>query len=99
MPVCAAHKASLDDGAPWMANPGTPMGALSDTTGSVEVTILMGQDLTQEPRVMDLGLSPTIGSEVGFSVNLVIDAPDGEQQVTFWLTEDQGRLLGSWLSE
>ncbi|WP_247827973.1 hypothetical protein [Arthrobacter antioxidans] len=99
VPVCAAHKTSLDDGAPWMANPGTATGALSGTTGSVDVTILMGQDLPQEPRVKDLGLSPTIGSEVGFSVSLVIDTPEGEQQVTFWLTEDQGRLLGSWLSE
>ncbi|WP_104164920.1 hypothetical protein [Arthrobacter sp. SX1312] len=99
VPVCAAHKARLDDGAPWTANPGTPTGALREAAGSVDVTILMGQDLPDEPRVKDLGLSPTIGSEIGFSVSLVIVTPEGEQQVTFWLTEDQGRLLGSWLSE
>ncbi len=82
-----------------MANPGTATGALSDTTGSADVTIFMDQDLPQEPRVKGIGLSPTIGSEIGFSVNLVIDTSKGEQQINFWLTEDQGRLLGSWLTE
>lgn len=99
VPVRAGHKTSLDNGAPWMANPGTATAALSETTGSVDVTISMDQDLPQEPRVKEIGISPTIGREIGFSVNLVIDTSEGEQQVNFWLTEDQGRLLGSWLTE
>jgi hypothetical protein len=75
-----------------MANPGTTTGALSATAASVEVTILMGTDLPSEPRVRDIDLSPTIGSEVGFSVNLSREGPDGRQQeVTFWMTEKQCR--------
>ncbi len=99
VPVCRGHKTSLEEGAHWMANPGTTTGALSATAGAVEVTILMGDDLPSEPQVREFGISPTIGSEVGFSVNVGIEGPDGQQQVTFWMTEEQGRLLGSWLTE
>ncbi len=99
VPVCPAHKTSLAEGTPWMANPGTTTGALTATAGSVEVTIFMGPDLPFEPRVREFGVSPTIGSEIGFSVNAGTEGLDGQQQeVTFWMTEEQGRLLGSWLT-
>lgn len=99
VPVCAEHKRSLDSGSPWMADPGHAVVALSDETGCADITILMGQDLPSEPRLKDFGVGPTIGNEVGFSVNLTIKDTDGEQQVAFWMTRGQGELLASWLSE
>ena len=99
VPVCATHKAALGAGAPWLANSGTSTGALSATEGSADVTIMMGDDLPSEPRVRELGVSPTIGSEIGFSVSLDIETRDGQQSVAFWLTEEQARRLGSWLTE
>lgn len=99
VPVCSRHKASLDAGERWVANPGTSMGTLGASEGSVAVTIMMGRDLPSEPRVREIGVSPTIGSEIGFSVNLSVETTDGQKPITFWLTEEQGRLLGSWLTE
>lgn len=74
------------------------MGTLGASEGSVDVTIMMGCDLPSEPRVREIGVSPTIGSEIGFSVNLGVESTDGQQPITFWLTEEQGRLLGAWLT-
>lgn len=33
------------------------------------------------------------------SVLRCLGAPDGQQSVEFWLTEEQARLLASWLTE
>ncbi|RJT75661.1 hypothetical protein D6T63_17745 [Arthrobacter cheniae] len=59
----------------------------------------MGQDLPTEPLVQSLGLSPTIGSESGYSIKAGLEASEGEQSISFWLTEEQGKRLGSWLTE
>lgn len=99
VPVCGAHKASLDAGARWLANPGTPTGELRAAEGSVDVTIMMGNDLPSGPRVREMGVSPTIGSEIGFSISLGLETQEGQQSVDFWLTEEQARRLGSWLTE
>ena len=82
-----------------MANSDTPVRALLAGTYAGPVTILMGQDLPTEPLVQSLGLSPTIGSESGFSINVGLETSEGEQSISFWLTEEQGKRLGSWLTE
>lgn len=97
VPVCAEHKASLDGGAPWRADPGHALVALRDPT--VDLTIFMGQDIPLEPRLGGFGLSPTIGSETGFSLDLTIDAADGQQRISFWMTKEEGTLLASWIAE
>ena len=83
----------------WMANSDTPVRALLAGTYAGPVTILMGQDLPTEPLVQSLGLSPTIGSESGFFIDVGLEAAEGEQPISFWLTEDQGKRLGFWLTE
>lgn len=99
VPVCGAHKKSLDAGARWLAHPGTSTGALRAAEGLVDVTIMMGDDLPSELRVRDMGVSPTIGSEIGFSISLGLETEEGQQSFDFWLNEEQARLLGSWLTE
>ncbi|MHA7240483.1 hypothetical protein [Arthrobacter sp. TMS1-12-1] len=99
VPVCSDHKTSLEAGARWMANPGTSTGALGASEGTADVTIMMGRDLPSEPRVQGISVSPTIGSEIGFSVTLSVETTDGQQPIAFWLSEEQGKLLGSWLTE
>lgn len=81
-----------------MANSDTPVRALLAGTYAGPVTILMGQDLPTEPLVQTLSLSPTIGSESGFSINVGTETAEGEQSISFWLTEEQGKRLGSWLT-
>lgn len=99
VPVCSGHKNQLDAGTRWMANSDTPVGALLGGTYAGPVTILMGQDLPTEPLVQSLGLTPTIGSESGYSLNVGLETSEGEQSISFWLTEEQGKRLGSWLIE
>lgn len=99
IPVCIDHKGSLDSGATWMMHPNTDLQTLSEKTGSADITILMGQDFPSWPRLVSFGLSPTIGKEVGYSVELTIETPEGQQKVTFWMTGEEGRKFGSWLTK
>lgn len=80
-------------------HPNTDLQTLSEKTGSADITILMGQDFPSWPRLVSFGLSPTIGKEVGYSVELTIETPEGQQKVTFWMTGEEGRKFGSWLTK
>lgn len=97
--VCSGHKDQLDAGTRWMADSDTPVRDLLAGTYVGPVTILMGQDLPNEPLVQSLGLSQTIGSESGFSIDVGFETSEGEQSISFWLAEEQGKQLGSWLTE
>jgi hypothetical protein len=99
VPVCLGHKDQLDAGTRWMANSDTPVGALLAGTYTGPVTILVGQDLPTEPPVQSLGLTPTIGSESGYSITVGFESSEGERSMSFRLTEEQGKRLGSWLTE
>lgn len=57
----------------------------------------MGADLPDRNRLTGFGVSPTLGDEIGFAVELNIDAPEGQQRVSFWMTEDVGRRLCAFL--
>ena len=82
-----------------MANADTPVNALLAGTYAGPVTMLMGQDLPIDPVVQSLGLSPTIGSESGYSITVGLETSEGERSISFRLTEEQGKRLGSWLTE
>lgn len=94
-PVYMDRKVSLDSGATWMAQPDTDLQTLSEKTGSADITILMGQDLPSWPRLTSFGSSPTIDTEIGYSVELTIESPEGQQMATFWMTMEEGQKIGS----
>lgn len=98
VPVCARHKVGLESGANWMVHGGIgsqPENGAQDSTG---ISLLMGADLPDYNRLVGFGVSRTIGHELGFAVELNIEAADGQQRVSFWTTEDVGRRLGSYLA-
>lgn len=97
VPVCSSHQEILNSGAPWMVNSDTDLKALREGTGSAEATILIGRDLPSHPRVTGIGLSPTLGNEVGLSVTITLDATDGQQQINFWLPEEQAKDFRSMI--
>ena len=49
-------------------------------------------------RLIGFGVSRTIGDEPGFTVELEIDAADGQQRVSFWTTENVVKRLGAFLA-
>lgn len=99
VPVCAGHKTVLESGARWMVHGGTVLPPEEDSEGSAGISLLMGGDLPDHNRVSGFGVGPTIGDEVGFALELVIEAADGQQRVSFWMTEDVGRRLGNFLAD
>ena len=98
VPVCVGHKTALESGARWMVHGGTGLPPEGGTEGSTGISILMGGDLPEHNRLIGFGVSRTIGDEPGFTVELDIDAADGQQRVSFWTTEDVGKRLGSFLA-
>jgi hypothetical protein len=98
VPVCAGHKAFLESGARWMVHGGTGLPPGEGSQESAGISILMGQDLPDHNRLTGFGVSRTIGNEPGFTVELDIDAADGQQRVSFWTTEDAGNRLGAFLA-
>jgi hypothetical protein len=97
VPVCVGHKAALESGARWMVHGGTGLPPESGTEGSAGISILMGEELPEHNRLISFGVSRTIGDEPGLTVELDIDAAEGQQWVSFWTTEDVG-TAGSPLS-
>lgn len=98
VPVCTGHKADLEGGAHWMVHGGTGLPPEDGAQESTGISLLMGADLPDRNRLTGFGVSPTIGDELGFAVKLNIDAADGQQRVSFWMTEDVGRRLGAFLA-
>jgi hypothetical protein len=98
VPVCAGHKAGLESGAHWMVHGGTGLPPENAPEGPAEISLLMGADIPDHNRLTGFGVSRTMGDELGFAVELDIDAADGQQRVSFWTTEDVGRRLGSFLT-
>lgn len=47
---------------------------------------------------MGFGVSRTIGDEPGFDIELDIETPEGQQQVSFWTKTDVGNRLGAFLT-
>lgn len=80
-----------------MVHPSAGVPIHSGMPEPAEVRILMGQDLPTE-RLVGFGVGRTIGDEPGFTVTLEIDTAEGQQQVSFWMTEDVGNRLGSFLA-
>lgn len=97
LPVCAGHKADLESGAHWMVHGGTGLsrGGPEESEG---ISILMGADLPDYNRLISFGISRTIGDELGFAVELDIEAVGGQQRVSFWITEEAGTRLGAFLA-
>lgn len=87
-PVCDGHRAALQQGASWMLHGGT---------GVEDPRILMGADLPQN-RMNGFGVSRTVGDVPGFAIEVNIETPEGQQQVSFWTTADVGKRLGSFLT-
>lgn len=98
VPVCTGHKEVLEGGAHWMVHGGTGLPAENGAQESAGISLLMGADLPDRNRLIGFGVSPTIGDELGFAVDLNIDAADGQQRVSFWMTEDVGKRLGAFLA-
>ena len=98
VPVCAAHKTALESGASWMVHGGTGFPTESRTPEPAEISILMGQNLPEQHRLMGFGVGRTIGNEPGITVTLDIATADGQQQVSLWMTEDIDNRLGSFLA-
>jgi hypothetical protein len=98
VPVCARHKAALESGAHWMVHWGTGLPPANGANESTGISLLMGADFPDYDRLIGFGVSPTIGGERGFAVELNIDAADGQQRVSFWATKDVGRRLGAFLA-
>lgn len=98
VPVCTGHKAVLEGGAHWMVHGGTALPPENGAQESTGISLLMGADLPDRNRLIGFGVSPTIGDELGFAVELNIDAADGQQRVSFWMAEDAGRRLGAFLA-
>jgi len=67
--------------------------------GSEGMRILMGRDRPEYNRVFSFGVSRVIGDESGFAVELDIDAGNGQQRFSFWLPEEAGKRLGSFLAD
>ena len=99
VPVCAGHKTVLESGARWMVHGGTVLPSAEDSEGSAGISLLMGGDLPDHNRMSGFGVGRTIGDEVGFEVELVIEAADGQQRISFWMAEDVGRRLGDFLAD
>jgi hypothetical protein len=60
---------------------------------------LLSREARPHNRLIGFGVSRTIGDEPGFTMELEIDAADGQQRVSFWTTENVGkRLVLSWLT-
>ena len=97
VPVCDGHKAVLESGARWMVHGGTGSPEGNGAEGSAGISIVIGADLPDH-RLTGYGVSRTIGDEPGFTVELDVDSPDGQQRVSFWTTEDVGRRLGAFLT-
>jgi hypothetical protein len=87
-PVCEPHLAALEQGASWMLHSGT---------GVEDPRIVMGEDLPDN-RLIGFGVSRTVGDVPGFSVEVNIETPEGQQQVSFWRSADIGKQLGSFLT-
>jgi hypothetical protein len=98
VPVCAGHKAVLEGGAHWMVHGGTGLPPENGVRESTGISLLTGADRPDRNRLIGFGVSPTIGDELGFAVELNIEAADGQQRVSFWMTEDVGRRLGAFLA-
>jgi hypothetical protein len=81
-----------------MVHGGTGFPTESRTPESAEIIILMGQELPEQHRLMGFGVGRTIGNEPGMTVTLDIETADGQQQVSFWMAEDIGNRLGSFLA-
>ncbi|MFE4227877.1 hypothetical protein ACFRJ8_08330 [Arthrobacter sp. NPDC056886] len=99
VPVCAGHKAVLASGARWMVNGGTGSPSDEGSEGAAGISILMGEDLPDHNRLIGFGVSRTIGDEPGFTVELDVDAADGQQLLSFWTTEDIGKRLGAFFAD
>lgn len=87
-PVCDPHLAALKQGASWMLHGGT---------GVEDPRILMGEDLPRN-RLNGFGVSQTVGDVPGFAVEVNIETPGGQKQVSFWTPADVGKQLGSLLT-
>jgi hypothetical protein len=44
------------------------------------------------------GVSRTVGDVPGFTIEVDIETPEGQQHVSFWTTADVGKRLGSFLT-
>ncbi|WP_219815714.1 hypothetical protein [Arthrobacter sp. SX1312] len=58
----------------------------------------MEEDIPSPPRLMSFDLSRTVGNEIGIAVDLTIETSDGPQEVTFWMSQEDGQLIGMWLA-
>ena len=96
-PVCELHRAALEQGASWMLHGGAGVQAESDTKQFEDPRILMGEDLPRN-RMNGFDVSRTIGDVPGFSIEVDIETPEGQQQVSFWTPADIGNKLGSFLT-
>jgi hypothetical protein len=83
--------AELESGARWMIDSGLGLPHESGMP-SVKLTLLMGQDLPEQ--LMGFGGSRTIGDEPGIHVTLHV----GQQEISFWTSEDVGNRLSSFLA-
>ena len=99
VPICGRHKVALDSGARWMVHGATVSTLGNGHEGSEGVRILMSGDLPEYNRVFSFGVSRIIGDESGFALELDIDAGHGQQRFSFWLPEEAGKRLGSFLAD
>jgi hypothetical protein len=75
-----------------MLHGGAGVQAESDTKQFEDPRILMGEDLPRN-RMNGFDVSRTIGDVPGFSIEVDIETPEGQQQVSFWTPADTGNKL------
>ncbi len=68
-----------------MVHGGTVLPLKESSEGSAGIRLLVGGDLPDHNRVSGFGVGRTIGDEVGFALELVIEAADVQQGISFWV--------------
>jgi hypothetical protein len=49
--------------------------------------------------LVSFGLGPTIGSEVGLFVEITVETSESQQEVEFWLSEQQAKDFRSMVAK
>jgi hypothetical protein len=95
LPVCAAHQHAIANGAPWLldGDMGVPVENGPTAAG---LTIRMGADFPAIIR--QTSLTATTGHTPGVRISLTYDTPEGPGSAEFWMSEEQGRLLGEFFN-
>lgn len=93
LPVCGAHHRALTHGVPWLLD--GDMGVPGESGPTVAgVTIRMGADFPA--TVHQTSLMRTTGHAPGVRISLMYGSHEGPGSTEFWMTEDQGRILGEF---